>query len=74
MKITEHLLTLEELCDKLETEKEKGITETEAELRFKRDGPMISLHQNKLRVGFYFLVKRRQVSLLLCGWHQSLVL
>ncbi len=39
MKITEHLLTLKELCEKLKTDTENGITDAEAEIRYNRDGP-----------------------------------
>ncbi len=39
MKITEHLLTFKELCEKLKTDTENGITDSEAEIRYKRDGP-----------------------------------
>jgi sodium/potassium-transporting ATPase subunit alpha len=39
IKITEHLLTLEELNAKLQTNNEVGITDSEADIRLKRDGP-----------------------------------
>lgn len=39
VKITEHLLSLSELCSKLNTNLETGITESEAAFRLKRDGP-----------------------------------
>jgi sodium/potassium-transporting ATPase subunit alpha len=39
VKITEHLLTLKELCEKLKTDTENGISDAEAEIRHKRDGP-----------------------------------
>ena len=37
--ITEHLYSLEELCQKLNTNLEKGLSQSEAETRHKRDGP-----------------------------------
>ena len=37
--IKDHLFTLDELCQKLSTDHERGITDTEADIRHKRDGP-----------------------------------
>ncbi|CAG2175196.1 unnamed protein product, partial [Oppiella nova] len=37
--ITEHMYTLEELADKLHTNIDSGITDTEAQIRHERDGP-----------------------------------
>ena len=37
--IKEHLFTLEELCQKIGTNLEKGISDAEADIRHKRDGP-----------------------------------
>jgi sodium/potassium-transporting ATPase subunit alpha len=39
VKITEHLLEIHEVCNKLKTNSETGLTESEAEFRLKRDGP-----------------------------------
>jgi len=39
VKITEHLLSLDELCTKLQTNLETGISDNEADVRLKRDGP-----------------------------------
>ncbi len=38
MKITEHLLSIDELCSKLQTNLETGLSESEAAFRLKRDG------------------------------------
>ncbi len=38
VKITEHLLSINELCSKLQTNLETGLSESEAALRLKRDG------------------------------------
>jgi sodium/potassium-transporting ATPase subunit alpha len=38
VKITEHLLSINELCSKLQTNLETGLSESEAAFRLKRDG------------------------------------
>ena len=76
MTIKEHLLSLEELSQKLNTNTEKGITESEAQIRYNRDGPneftrpketsKIVLYFRELTTGFAIIMWLAALGSLIC--------
>ena len=76
MTIKEHLYSLEELCQQLSTNTEKGITDAEADIRHKRDGPnafsppkqtsAIILYIRELTTGFAIIIWLAAIASFIC--------
>jgi len=70
------LFTIKELCDKLHTDIEKGITDAEAEIRHKRDGPNAFtppkqtpgwvLYMREMTTGFAIIIWLASIASFIC--------